>query len=429
MDVKLEKIDVNAVKLQITVPSEDFEKQINKAYHKNVGKFNIPGFRKGKAPKLVIERMYGEGVFYEDAVNYIIDDTYPKAVEETKIKPVDRPEIDVVDIGKGKDLVYSAKVTVKPEVELGEYKGVEAKAPKYTAKDEDVDKQLQQMREKNARIITKEDGVVEKGNIVVIDFEGFIDGVPFEGGKAENYQLEIGSGTFIDGFEDALVGKKAGDELDVNVKFPENYGAEKLAGKPAVFKVKINEVKYKELSALDDEFAKDVSEFETLEELKADIQKKLQDADDERAKREFEDAVIKKVTDAAKVDIPDVMVDREVEYMMEDLNLKFRYQGINLEQYAKATNTTVDKMKEKYRDVAYDKVKTRLVLEKIGEVESIEASKEDVDAQIEKMSKRYGKDAEKFKASIGERERELIKEDIITNKAIDLVVESAKKTA
>lgn len=428
MDVKLEKIDVNAVKLEIAVPVGVFEKAIEKAYRHNVGKFNIPGFRKGKAPKIVIEQMYGEGVFYEDAVNYVIDETYPKAVEESKIEPVDKPEIDIVDIGKGKDLVYTAKVTTKPEVELGEYKGVEAKYQDYPVKDEDVDKQLQQMREKNARIVTKEDGIIERGNIAVIDFEGFIDGVPFEGGKAENYQLEIGSGSFIEGFEDQLIGKKVGEELDVNVKFPDKYHAENLAGKPAVFKVNVNEVKYKELLPLDDEFAKDVSEFETMEELKADIKKKLQDANDERAKREFEDAVIKKVVDGAKVEIPDVMVDREIEYMMDDLNLRLRYQGMDLEKYAELMNTTVDKMKEDYRSIAYDKVKTRLTLEKIGRVESIEASDQDIDAEIDRISKQYGRDAEKFKASIGERERKIIGNDIVSNKVVDLIVDNAKKT-
>ncbi|HBM80855.1 MAG TPA: trigger factor, partial [Clostridiaceae bacterium] len=370
MDVKIEKKDNNVVELEITVPAEEFKKGINKSYRKNIGKFNIPGFRKGKAPKELVEKMYGEGVFYEDAVNFAIDETYPKAIDENNVEPVDRPNIDIKDIGKDKDLVYTAKVTVKPEVELGEYKGIEVSKKEYPVTDDDIDKQIESMRQKNARLITKTDGTIAKGDIAVIDFEGSIDDEPFEGGKGTNYQLEIGSGSFIEGFEDQLIGKKADEKVDVHVKFPDDYQSKKLAGKEALFKVKINEVKYKELPQLDDEFAKDVSEFETLDELKADLRKKTKERNDLRANKEFEDAVVKKVVENAKVDIPSVMVDREINYIMDDIKYRLSYQGITLEQYASYLNTTVDKMKEEYKDIAHNKVKTALVLEKIGKAES-----------------------------------------------------------
>lgn len=425
MDIKVEKIENNKVKMEITVGLEQFKKGIDKAYRSNVQKFNVPGFRKGKVPKAVIEKMYGEEVFYEDAVNYIINETYPDAVEEKNIEPVDRPEIDVVEIGKDKDLVYTATVTVKPEVELGEYKGVEVKKVEFPVTDEDVQKRLESLRERNARIVTREDGVVEKGDIATIDFEGFIDGVPFEGGKGTNYDLEIGSGSFIPGFEDGLIGKKAGEEVDVNVTFPEDYRAAELAGKAAVFKVKINEVKYKELMPLDDEFAKDVSEFETLEELKEDTRKKLVESNELRAKRQFEDDVMKKVVDNAKVDIPEVMVNKEIDYMMEDISMRLKYQGITLEQYAEYINTTVEKMREDYRNMAYDKVKTALVIEKIGKVENVTASEEEIEAEIEKMAKQYNQEVDKFKSSIGEREKEIIEGDVVNNKIVDFLVQNA----
>lgn len=429
MNVKMEKIENNKVKLEITVPYEQFDKGIDKAYRKNVQKFNIPGFRKGKAPKKIIEQMYGEGVFYEDAVNFVIDETYPKSIEDNNIEPVDRPEIDIVEIGAGKDLVYTAAVTVKPEVELGQYKGVEVPKVEFPVTDEDVEKQLEAMRQKNARIITKEDGTVENGDTAVIDFEGFIDGVPFEGGKGSNHQLEIGSGSFIEGFEEQLIGKKAGEELDVNVTFPEDYRATELAGKPAVFKVKINEIKYKEMLPLDDEFAKDVSEFDTLEELKADIKVKTQENNDFKAKRQFEEAVVKKAVENAEIDIPEVMVNREIDYMMEDISYRLKYQGITLEQYAEYVNTTIEKMREDYKDIAKNKVKTGLVVEKISKVENITVSEEELEQEIEKMAGQYGQDTDKFKNSIGDREKNIIKDEIISNKTVELLVQNAVATA
>jgi len=429
MLVKMEKIQTNTVKLEITVPYAEFKKNIEKSYKKNVGKFNVPGFRKGKVPKELIEKIYGEEVLYDDAVNFAIEDTYPKAIDDNDLYPVDRPEVDIVEIGRNKDFVYSATVTVKPEVELGEYKGIEVKKVEFPVSDEDVDKQLDLLRQKNARILTKEEGVVEKGDTAVIDFEGFIEDVPFEGGKGTNYQLEIGSGSFIEGFEEQLIGKKAGEEVDVHVTFPEDYRAKDLAGKPAVFKVKINEIKYKELLPLDDEFAKDVSEFETLEELKADLRRKLQESNEARAKRLFEDSVITKVVENAKVEIPEVMINREVDYMIEDLSYRLKYQGVSLEQYAEIVNTTVDKIKEDYKKSATDKVKTSLVIEKIGKVENIEATEEEIAEEIEKMAKMYNQDPEKFKSSIGEREMNIIKGDIISSKTIEFLVQNAVVTA
>jgi len=429
MDIKMEKLENNTVKLEITVPSEEFKKGIDKAYRKNVQKFNVPGFRKGKIPKDIIERMYGEEVFYEDAVNYIIDETYPKAVEDNNIEPVDRPTVDVVDVGKNKDLVYTATVTVKPEVELGQYKDIEAEKVEFPVTDEEVEKRIESMRDKNARIIAKEDDIVEKGDITVIDFKGFIDGIPFEGGEGKDHQLEIGSNSFIEGFEEQLIGKKTGEESDVNVSFPEDYRATELAGKAATFKVKINEVKRKELLPLDDELAKDVSEFETLEELRADIKKKMQESNDLRAKRQFEDSIVKKVVDNAKVDIPEVMVNREIDYMIQDISYRLKYQGVTLEQYAEYANTTVEKMKEDYRDMAKDKVKSILVIEKIGKIENISATEEEMEKEIESMAKQYKQEADKLKESISEREKDIIREDIISGKTTTFLVQNAKATA
>jgi trigger factor len=389
----------------------------------------VPGFRKGKAPRAIIENIYGKDVFHEDAAYIVVDETWPKAVDDNNLEPVDRPELVNIDYSLDKDLVYTVNVTVKPEVELGEYKGVKAEKVEYPVTDEDIEKQLQSMREKNARIINKEDGTVEKGDTAVIDFEGFIDGVPFDGGKDTNHSLEIGSGSFIEGFEDQLMGKKAGEEVDVKVTFPGDYRAAELAGKDATFKVKINEVKYKELLPLDDEFAKDVSEFETLDELKADLRKKLEESNELRAKREFEDKVIKAVVENSTVDIPKVMVDREIDYMLDNLNYRLQYQGLSLEQYAQYTNTSIDKMKEDYRDAALSSVKTELVLQKVSKVENISPSDKDINQEIEKMAKQYNQELDKFKATLQEREMEIVKNEVITHKAVDFLVQNAVTAA
>jgi trigger factor len=427
MSVKMEKIENNTAKLEISVPAADFKKAVDKSYHKNVQKFNIPGFRKGKAPKVIIEQMYGEEVFYEDAINMVIDDTYPQALDDNNLKPVDKPEINFSQLEKDKDFIYTASVTVRPEATLGEYKGLEVEKKEYTVNDEDIQKQLDAMQEKNARIITKEEGTIEKGDTAIIDFEGFVDGAAFEGGKGENYSLEIGSGSFIDGFEEQLIGKKSGEETEVNVKFPDEYGAKELAGKDAMFKVKINEIKAKELVPLDDEFAKDVSEFETLDELKEDLKKKTEENNTLRAKNEFEESVINKAVENAEVDIPDVMVDRQINYMLDDINYKLQYQGLTLDQYAGFMNTTVDKMKEDYRDAAYKRVKTELVLAKVAEVESIEASEEDVDKELENIAKQYNQDIAKIKETI--KDTSFIKDGIITRKAAEYLVDNATPVA
>lgn len=429
MGYKLEKIETNTAKLEVTVPSENFINAIDRAYHKNIGKFNVPGFRNGKAPRVIIENLYGKDIFHQDAAYMVVDDTWPEVVRESKIEPVDSPNLTNLDFGLDKDLVYTVTVTVKPEVKLGQYKGVEAKRNKYDVTDEDVQKQLESMQEKNARIITKTDGTIEKGNIAVIDFEGFIDGVAFKGGKGTNYSLEIGSGSFIEGFEDQLIGKKTGDDVDVRVKFPDDYTSKELAGKDATFKVKIDEVKYKELPALDDEFAKDVSEFETLDALKEDIKKKQQQTNDDRAKREFENDVLEKAVANATVEIPKVMVDNEIDYMIKNLEYRLKYQGITLEQYIKYAGTTMEKVREDYRESAERNVKTNLVLEAIGSEESVDVTDDDLKKEIDDMSKQYGEDAEKFKSGLKQPQLDMIKDDLKIRKTVELLVQNAAEAA
>lgn len=427
MNLKLEKIEKNVAKMEITVPAEKFDEAIKWSYHKNCGKFNVPGFRKGKAPQAIIERYYGESVFYEDAVNFACDETYPEAVKENNLVPVDYPELDIKQIKKGEDFIYTAKVTVKPEVTLGEYKGVESKKISYPVSDEDVDAKINEMRDKNARIKTKENGIIDNGDIAVIDFEGFIGDTAFEGGKGENYELAVGSHTFIEGFEEQLVGKKTGENVDVNVKFPDNYRSEELKGKDVLFKVTVKEVKCKELPELDDEFAKDVSEFDKLDELKKDIREKLEENNAERAKNEYEGEVIKKVTDAAKVEIPDIMIQKEVDYMVRDLDMRLKYQGLDIEKYTKMMNTTVDAVKNDFKETATDRVKTNLVLEAIAKVEKIEVTDEEIEKRAEEIAKNYGaKDTDKIKENILKSEKSIIKDELANNKVIELIVNQSK---
>lgn len=427
MSVKVEKLEKNAVKLEITVSSEKFNEALNKSYKKNAKRFNVPGFRKGKAPMQVIMKYYGEGVLYDDAINFACEMSYPAAIEENKIEVVDYPSIDVVSIGKGEDFVYTATVTVKPEVKLGDYKGIEAKKAEYTVSDEDVDAEINAMREKAARVVSKEDSAIENGDIAVIDFEGFVDEVAFEGGKGEDFDLTIGSGTFIPGFEDQLVGAKAGEEKDVNVTFPEDYRVEELAGKPAVFKVLVKAVKVKEVPELNDEFAKDSSEFETLADLKADIKKKLEEANAEKAKREYEDELIKKVTENAEVDIPDVMIEKEVDFMVRDLEMKLKYQGLNIEKYLELLGMTMDKLRSDFRETASVRVKTNLVITSIAKAENVEVTEDEIKARAEEIAKRYGTEKlEEMTNYILTAEKENIKEEISNNKVIDLIVENSK---
>ncbi|WP_123054423.1 trigger factor [Clostridium sp. JN-1] len=432
MNAKIEKLENNVVKLEITVETEKFNDCVKKSFKKNSKKFNVPGFRKGKAPMNIIKKYYGEEVLYEDAVNFCCDDTYPKAIEENDIKPVDYPKINIVNIGENQDFVYTATVVVKPEVKLGDYKELEVKKSTYEVKDEDIENELKSIQEKNARIETKEEGSIEKGNIAVIDFKGFIDEKPFEGGEGKNYELEIGSGTFIDNFEDQLIGLNKDDEKDVVVKFPEEYGRDELNGKEATFKVKINDIKIKELPALDDELAKDVSEFDTLDELKADIRKKMEKNNELKEKREFEDAVIEAVSANTTIDIPQVMIDKEVDNMLKDLEMRLKYQGLDLESYYKYTNNTEEKVREYMKDTAEKRVKTDLILEEIAKVEKIDANEEELLSKAKEMAKQYGTDDEKLEKTaklILGAQGKLLKIEVVNEKVIELLVNNNKAIA
>ncbi|HNU79974.1 MAG TPA: trigger factor [Bacillota bacterium] len=425
MNSKLEKLENNVATLEISVSAEKLEEGIMKSYLKNVKKFNIAGFRKGKAPRKIIERHYGEAVFYEDAINIICPDAYDEAVKEHNLEPVDRPDIDIVDIESGKGLVFKAVVTVKPEVALGQYKGIEAEKKEYNVTDEEVDKEIETIREKNARLIDISDRPVKNGDITIIDFKGFVEDKQFAGGTSENYSLEVGSGQFIPGFEEQLVGAELGKEIDVNVQFPKEYNSEELAGKPALFKVTVKEIKEKQLAELDDEFAKDVSEFDTLDELKEDIRKKKEEQYKRLEKQQYEDEVINKAVENATVDIPEVMVDAQVRIMLRDFDYQLRYQGLNLEAYLKYMNMDIEKLKESYRDTAKSRVKSQLVLEKVAEVEGIAAAEEDLNAEIEKTAKHYNQDLEKFKKTLKEDEITYIKDGIVIQKAIDFLVDNS----
>jgi len=430
MNYKMDKIENNVVKLEITVEAGQFNEALTKAFKRNAKKFNIPGFRKGKAPINMVKKYYGEGVLFEDAINICCEDTYPKALEESNIRPVDYPEIDVVQIGEGKEFIYTAKVTVYPEVELGQYKGVEVKKVEYIVAEEEIDSQIKAMQQKNARVETKTEGTVENGNIAVIDFKGFVDGVAFEGGEGTDYSLEIGSGTFIGDFENQLVGASVGETKNVSVEFPAEYGKEELNGKPAVFEVTVKEIKVKELPAVDDEFAKEVSEFDTIAELKADMRKKLEEANELKAKREFEEAVIEAVCENAKVDIPKVMVDKEVDNMLKDFEMRLKYQGLDLNTYYQFTNNSEDKMRDFMKDGAEKRVKTELVMGKLAEVEKMEVSDEEILAKATEIAKQYGdQDIEKTTKLIVDSQREYVKANIVNEKLVDMLVENSKVVA
>ena len=423
--IKNETVEKNVVKLTIEVDKEAFEAAMQKSYKKNVKYINLPGFRKGKAPRKLIEKTYGEAVFYEDAVNFVCPDAYEFAIKEAGIEPVCQPEIDIEEIGDGKNLVLTAQVTVKPEVTLGAYKGVSAEKTVYETKDEDIDAEIKNVQEQNARMVDAQ-RPVKMGDTTVIDFEGFTDGVAFEGGKGEDYTLEIGKGQFIPGFEEALVGAEIGKETDVNVTFPEEYHAEELKGKPATFKVTVKSVQEKELPALDDEFAKDVSEFDTFAEYKNSIKERMDKANETRTQSEFENNVIGAVVEGAEVEIPECMVDNRINDMLRDFGYRLQAQGMDMEQYMKLTGTTVESFKEMYKDQAKEQVKTTLVLETIAKVENIEVSEEDLTAELEAMAKMYGMEADKLKSLIGDAETENIKADLKIRKAVKLIAENAK---
>lgn len=430
MDTKMEKIETNVIKLEITVENEKFNEAMKKSYIKNCKKFNVPGFRKGKAPMGLIKKYYGESVFYEDAVNFCCDETYPKVLDENNINPVDYPEIDIVQIGEGKDLIYTAKVTVMPEVHLGKYKGIEVKKAEYPVKDEDVDNALKNMAEKNARIMVKEDGTVEKGNIAVIDFKGFIDDKEFEGGSGTDYALEIGSGTFIDNFEDQLIGLKAGERKDVFVTFPEDYGRKELNGKHAKFSVTVKEIKIKEVPEIDDEFAKEISEFDTMEEVKSDIRKKQEENNTLRANREYEDAVIDAVCANTNVEIPEVMIKKEIDVMLKDFEARLKYQGLDLKSYYEYTGSNEEKVRDYMKESAEKRVKNELVLAEIAKQEKFEASDDEIKKKAEEMAKQYGsKDIDKTVELIIKLQKDYIKADLLNEKAVDFLVENSKAVA
>ncbi len=426
MECKVEKTkNANEVKLNVTIEAEKFDEAIKKVYFKSAKYFNIPGFRKGKAPMNIVEKYYGKEIFYEDAFNEVVPEELEKAVEENKLEVVSRPDIEVTQIGKGQDLIFTAVFQTKPEAELGKYKGVEIKKIEYKVTDEDVEHELGHMQEHNSRLISVEDRPVEKGDIANINFEGFVDGVAFEGGKAENHDLEIGSNTFIPGFEDQIIGMKIDEEKDIQVKFPDEYFSKDLAGKDATFKVKVNEIKKKELPTLDDEFAKDVSEFDTLKELKESIKEKQQKQNDERAKYETQDAVIKAVCENVKVDIPSGMVETETENMLKDMEQRLSYQGLKLDQYLQMMGKTREEMQKEYEPQAIEAIKSRLALEAVIKAEKIEVADVDVDEKIKEMAKNYGRENdEEFLKN--ENVRNYIKQGLESEKALEFLVENAK---
>ena len=429
MSVQVENLEHNMAKLTINVSAEELEKALDSAYKKQKGQISVPGFRKGKVPRAMIEKMYGAGVFYEDAANILIQQTYPAAIDESGVDIVSRPTVDVVQIEKGKEFIYTAEVAVRPEVTLGKYMGVTVTKIDTTVTDEEVDAELENQRNKNARTVTVTDRPVAEGDTAVIDFEGFVDGVAFEGGKGENHPLEIGSHTFIDTFEDQLVGKNTGDEVEVNVTFPEKYQAEDLAGKPATFKVKINEIKTKELPELDDEFAQDAAGVDTLAEYKEELKKNLTEKKETEAKKTKEDEAIKKIIDKSKMDIPEAMINTQCETMVEEFAQRIAQSGLTMEQYLQFSGMTVDQLKEQVRPEALTRIQSSLVLEQIAKDENIEVTDADVDAEVEKMAKAYGMEPDKLKEYMGDAEKESMKKDIAITKAVDLIMDNIKERA
>ena len=426
MSVQVEKLEKNMAKLTVEVSAEDFKAAIKKAFNKNKNRFAIPGFRKGKAPQAMIEKMYGEGVFYEDAADEAINASYAEAMKESGLDIVSRPEVTIEKIGKDEPFVYSALVAVKPEVTLGQYKGVEVEKADASVSAEDVEAELKKVQEQNARLLTVEDRGVEDGDQTVIDFEGFVDGKGFEGGKAEDYPLTIGSHSFIDTFEEQLIGKKIGEECEVNVTFPTEYHAADLAGKPATFKVTVKEIKVKELPELNDEFASEVSEFDTLDEYKKDVEKKLDEKKEIEANSKNEDAVVAKVVENATMEIPDKMIDAQAENMVQDMARRMQSQGLSLDMYLKYTGMTVEQMKEQARPDAEKRIRTRLVLEAVAKAENIQISDEKVDEEVAKMAEAYKMEVEKLKSYMSESDVKQMKEDLAVQQAVDLLVAEAK---
>ena len=425
MSVKIEKTEnANEQKLEITIEASKFEEAIKKVYTRTAKYFNIPGFRKGKAPMSMVEKQYGVEIFYEDAFNEVVPEEFEKALKDNNIEVVGKPDIDVKQIEKGKDLIFTAVVQTKPEVKLGKYKGIELKKVEYNVSDKDIEHELGHLAEKNARLVNIEDRPVENGDTTIIDFEGFVDGVAFEGGKGENHELVIGSNTFIPGFEEQIIGMKIDEEKDINVKFPEEYFSEELKGKDATFKIKLHEIKKKEMPKIDDEFAKDTSEFDTLDELKASIKEKLEEENERKAKYETEDNAIKAVCDNVEVEIPSGMIDDELEQMVKEMDARLQYQGMKFDQYLKLIGKTMEDFKKENEEQAKTSVKTKLVLEAIIKAEKIEADEETINLKLKEMSELYGKKEEELKQN--ENFMNYIKDSIKNEKVIDFIINNAK---
>jgi len=427
MSLQVEKMEKNMAKLTIEVAAEDLEKAMQNAYQKAKGRISIPGFRKGKAPRKMIEQMYGKGIFLEDAVNALIPEHYSKALAECDLEIVSQPTIDITQAEPGKALIFTAEVATKPEVTLGDYKGVEVPKTEINVTDEDVDAEIKKEQEKNSRTINVEDRGAQLQDVVTIDFEGSVDGVPFDGGQATEYPLTLGSNTFIPGFEDQLVGAKVGDDVDVKVTFPEEYQAKELAGKEAVFKCAVKKIEAKELPELDDDFAKDVSEFDTLAEYKEHVKTNLVERKENEAKRAKEDAAVDKAIENAQMDIPEAMLKTQCRQMLDDFSRRMQSQGLSMEQYFQFTGMTADKMMEDMKPQALKRIQTRLVLEKVAEVENIQPTEEEVNEEIAKMAEAYKMEADKLKELLGERELEQMKKDMAVQKAVTVIADAAKE--
>ena len=427
MSLQVEKMEKNMAKLTIEVSAEDVEKAMQSAYQKAKGRISIPGFRKGKAPRKMIEQMYGKGVFLEDAVNALIPEHYSKALGECELEIVSQPKIDLVQTEPGKALIFTAEVAVKPEVTLGEYKGVEVPKSEIEVTDEEVEAEVKKEQEKNSRTINVEDRAAQLNDIVTIDFEGSVDGVPFDGGQATEYPLTLGSNTFIPGFEDQLVGAKVGDDVDVKVTFPEEYQAKELAGKEAIFKCAVKKIEAKELPELDDDFAKDVSEFDTLAEYKEHVKTNLVEKKENEAKHAKEDAAVDKIIENAQMDIPEAMLETQCRQMLDDFSRRMQSQGLSMDQYFQFTGMTAEKMMEDMKPQALKRIQTRLVLEKVAEIENIQPTEEEVNEEISKMAEAYKMEADKLKELLGERELEQMKKDMAVQKAVTLVADAAKE--
>ena len=426
MSFKVEQLEEkNMVKLVIEASAEEFEAGLNAAYNKNKNKISVPGFRKGKAPRKMIEQLYGSQIFFEDAANEIIPDAYADAAKESGLDIVSQPKVSIEQLEAGKPFIFAAEVAVRPEVELGEYKGVEVTKADAEVTDADVEEELKKVQDQNSRTVSVEDRAVKDGDMTVIDFEGFIDGEAFEGGKGENYPLTIGSHSFIDTFEEQMIGMNIGEEKELNVTFPEDYHAENLKGKPATFKVKVNEIKEKQLPELDDDFAQDVSDFDTLAEYKDDLKKKIAERKESEAKAKKESEAIEKVVEAAKMDIPQAMIDTQVNRMLEDFAMRLQQQGLSVEQYFQYTGMTADKIMEEMKPEAVKRIKNSLVLEAVAKAENIEVSEEEFEAELQKMADMYKMEIEKIKEFMQDAEAKQMKDDIAIQKAVELIVSSA----